>query len=252
MTDREGFDGDLVLAPAQNEGAPEGTGLLRAKTAVYPGAQQLILWLPADGWSGYEALRITGPEGALMEEGPLTARLNGRVQILLDTYPWPPGAYRVEITHAAGWAHTLTLQKLEEGVAPPPDPAPPPEASKGPFVYRDGFGNIIPDTDLEMREAALKRIAARFSRRLEFEGNARAGTIIYIDGDIRLRFYHEMCMRPVHFSIDVPPADKWEATTGQPLSERDYILNFLAEETRRCQAPSFKTIIHDNRIDFVD
>ena len=252
MTDREGFDGDLVLAPAQNEGAPEGTGLLHAKTAVYPGAQQIILWLPADGWSGYEALRITGPEGALMEEGPLTARLNGRVQILLDTYPWPPGAYRVEITHAEGWAHTLTLQKLAEGVALLPDLAPPPEPSTGPIVYRDGFGNILPDTDLEMREAALKRIAARFSRRLEFEGNARAGTITYIDGDIRLRFYHEMCTGPVHFSIDVPPPDKWEAATGQPLSERDYILNFLAEETRRRQAPSLKTIIHDNRIDFVE
>lgn len=252
MPDTEGFDGHLILAPAENTGAPEGAGLLHAKTAVYPGAQQVILWLPADGWSGYETLRITGPEGALIEEGKIIARLNGRVQILVDTYPWPPGAYRVEITHTAGWAHTLTLQKLEEGVVPPPDPAPAPEPSRGPIIYRDGFGNILPDTDLDMREAALKKIAARFSRRLEFEGNARAGTIIYIDGDIRLRFYHEMCMRPVHFSIDVPPPDKWEAATGQPLTERDDILNFLAEETRRRLAPSLKTLIRDNRIDFVD
>ena len=252
MTDQEGFDGELVLAPPENPGAPEGAGLLHAKTAVYPGAQQLILWLPADGWSGYETLRITGPEGAQIEEGPLTDRLNGRVQILVNTFPWPPGDYRVEITHSGGWVHTLTLQKLEEGVAPPPDPAPPPEPSRGPIIYRDGFGNILPDADLEMREAALKAIAARFSRRLEFEGNARAGTITYIDGDTRLRFYHEMCMRPVHFSIDVPSPDKWEAATGQPLSERDYILNFLAEETRRRQAPSLKTILYDNRIDFVD
>ncbi|MBA4227406.1 MAG: hypothetical protein C0456_12315 [Hyphomonas sp.] len=252
MPDTEGFDGELILAPAENTGAPEGAGLLHAKTAVYPGAQQLILWLPADGWSGYETLRITGPEGALIEEAPLTDRLNGRVQILVNTFPWPPGAYRVEITHSGGWAHTLTLQKLEGGVAPPPVPAPPSEPSRGPIVYRDGFGNILPDTDLEMREAALKAIAARFSRRLEFEGNARAGTITYIDGDLRLRFYHEMCMRPVYFSIDVPPPDKWEAATGQPLSERDYILNFLAEETRRRQAPSLKTLIYDNRIDFVD
>jgi hypothetical protein len=104
----------------------------------------------------------------------------------------------------------------------------------------------------DSRSPSERRIAARFSRRLEFEGNARAGTITYVDGDIRLRFHHEMCMRPVHFSIDVPPPDKWEATTGQPLAERDYILNFLAEETRRRQAPSLKTLIHDNRIDFVD
>lgn len=251
MTSETGFDGHLILATPENIGAAEGAGLLHAKAAVYPGAQQLILWLPADGWSGYETLRITGPEGVI-EEGPLTAHLNGRVQILVDTYPWPPGAYRVEITHAEGWAHTLTLQKLEEGVALPPDPAPPPEPSKGPIVYRDGFGNILPDTDLEMHDAALKAIAARFSRRLEFEGNARAGSIIYIDGDIRLRFYHEMYTGPVHFSIDVPPPDKWEAATGQPLTERDYILNFLAEETRRRQASRLKTIIQDNRIDFVE
>ncbi len=251
MTDREGFDGELVLAPAQNEGASEGIGLLRAKTAVYPGAQQLILWLPADGWSGYETLRITGPEGVI-EQGKLTARLNGRVQILVNTHPWPPGGYSIEITHSDGWAHRLSLQKLEEGKAPPPDPAPASEPARGPIVYRDGAGNILPDTDLEMREAALKGIAARFSRRLEFEGNARAGTIIYIDGDIRLRFSHEMCIGPVHFSIDIPPPDKWEAATGQPLSERDYILDFLAEETRRRQAPGLKTLIHDNRIDFVD
>lgn len=252
MTDQPGFDGHLILAPAENTGAPEGAGLLHAKAAVYPGAQQVTLWLPADGWSGYDILRITGPEGALIEEGKLIARLNGRVQILVDTHPWPPGQYRVEITHTAGWAHMLALQKLEEGVIPPPDPAPAPEPSRGPIIYRDGAGNILPDTDLDMREAALKKIAARLSRRLEFEGNARAGTIIYIDGDIRLRFYHEMCIRPVHFSIDVPPPDKWEAATGQPLTERDDILNFLAEETRRRQASRLKTIIHDNRIDFVD
>ncbi len=252
MTSETGFDGELILAPAQNDGAPEGTRLLQAKAAVYPGAQQVTLWLPADGWSGYQTLRILGPGAAMVEESPLTDRLNGRVQILINTHPWPPGDYRIEITHAGGWRHSLCLQKLEEGVPLPPAPAPAPEPSKGPIIYRDGFGNIIPDTDLEMRDAALKKIAARFSRRLEFEGNARAGTITYIDGDLRLRFHHEMCMRPAHFSIDVPPPDKWEAATGQPVSERDYILNFLAEETRRRQAPSLKTLIHDNRIDFVD
>ena len=252
MTSETGFDGELILAPAQNEGAPEGARLLQAKAAVYPGSQQVSLWLPADGWSGYQTLRILGPSAAMIEEGPLTDRLNGRVQILINTRSWPPGDYRIEIPHAGGWRHSLCLQKLEEGMALPPAPASAPEPSKGPIVYSDGFGNIIPDADLKMRDAALKKIAARFSRRLEFEGNARAGTITYIDGDLRLRFHHEMCMRPVHFSIDVPPPDRWEAATGQPLSERDYILNFLAEETRRRQAPRLKTLIHENRIDFVE
>ena len=251
MTDQPGFDGELILAPPANEGAPEGTRPLHAKAAIYPGAQQVTLWLPADGWSGYTLLRITGPGGEI-EKGPLTDRLNGRVQIFVNTYPWPPGDYRIEITHAKGWRHTLRLQKLEAGMPLPADPTPSPQSSSGPIVYRDGFGDVIPDTDLETREGLLRKMTARFSRRLEFEGNARAGTITYIDGDIRLRFYHEMCMGPVQFSIDVPAPDKWEADTGQPLTERDYILEFLAEETRRRQAPGLKTVIHASRIDFVD
>ncbi|MBY9065483.1 hypothetical protein K1X12_01150 [Hyphomonas sp. WL0036] len=250
MAGKEGFDGEIVLAPAQNEGAPEGIGLLRAKAAVYPGSQQVTLWLPADGWSGYDAFRITGP-GGVIEEGPLTARLNGRIQILVATFPWPPGRYRVEVTHSDGWSHILPLLKLEAGAALPPAAPPQPERSEGPILYRDGLGNTLPDMDLELRAEATRRLAARFGRRLEFEGNARAGTIVYIEGDLRLRFYHEMCAGRVRFSIDVPPPDKWEAATGQPLPAREDILAFLAEETRRRQAPSLRAEIHDNRIDFV-
>ncbi|HOZ08937.1 MAG TPA: hypothetical protein PKW75_11680, partial [candidate division Zixibacteria bacterium] len=45
----------------------------------------------------------------------------------------------------------------------------------------------------------------------------RAGTIIYIEGDLRLKFYHEMCGGGVHFSIDIPAEADWEAATGRPL-----------------------------------
>jgi hypothetical protein len=96
------------------------------------------------------------------------------------------------------------------------------------------------------------RLTARFTRRLEFEGNFRAGTIIYIEGDIRLKFYHEMCGGGVHFSIDVPIAAKWEAETGRPLAERDDIVEFVAAETQRKQARTWNYVIRDNRIDFVD
>ena len=68
MTSETGFDGELILAPAQNEGAPEGARLLQAKAAVYPGSQQVSLWLPADGWSGYQTLRILGPSAAMIAE----------------------------------------------------------------------------------------------------------------------------------------------------------------------------------------
>jgi len=132
------------------------------------------------------------------------------------------------------------------------DPEPPPEPPKGPIVYRDGFGNVIPDADLELRKALADRLAARFSRHLEFDGTYRAGTITYVEGDIRIPFSHEMCAGGVHFSIDVPVPERWEAATGRPLSERADIVDFLAFETRRVKASSWTYVIHEDRIDFVD
>lgn len=247
-----GYEGEIILQAPANTGAPDSAGQLTARFVRYDGCQQLTLWLPADGWSGYDRLRIWGPGGDVVEDSDVKARLNGRIQILIDTYGWPPGAYHVAVTHEAGWQHDLKLEKLQAGIAPPPVPAPEPEPRTGPIVYRDGFGNILPDTDLELRAAAQKRLAARFGRRLEFEGNFRAGTILYVEGDIRIPFYHEMCGGGVHFTIDIPPAEKWEAATGRPLSEREDIVAFVAAETQRRQASSWRCHIYDNRIDFTD
>lgn len=248
-----GHEGVILLEDPANHGAPAGTGMLTAKFVHYPGSQQLILWLPQDGYAGYTGFRILGPGGRAVEDTDLTRRLNGRVQILVDTYPWPPGDYRIEITHREGWSHGLRLTKLEEGVTPPaPEPPPIPKSDGKPIVYRDGAGNVLPNHDLELRARALEKLAARFSRRLEFEGNFRAGTIIYIEGDIRVEFYHEMCGGHVHFSIDVPEPAKWEAQTGRPLSERDDIIEFVAQETQRKQARTWRYEIHANRIDFTD
>lgn len=252
MPDGSGFDGDIILDTPANRGAPEGVGPLAAKFVHYPGSQQLILWLPQDGYSGYETLQIRGPGEGLAERAAVTDRLNGRVQILIDTYPWPPGSYRIEISHQAGWSHELSLEKLEAGAACPPEPAAAPEPSAGPIVYRDGFGNILPDTDIEMRAATAERLAARFNRRLEFEGTYRTGIITYVEGDIRIRFSHEMCGGGVYFSIDIPARENWEARTGRPLAERADIIAFLAEETRRRQASRWNYVIHEDRIDFVD
>lgn len=253
MPETEGFEGEIVLDEPVNAGAPEGMGTLTARFVRYDGCQQLTLWLPQDGYHGYRALRIIGPDGAVIEESKLTDRLNGRVQLLVDTFGWRPGDYVVDITHCDGWHHTLRLSKLQEGIAPPaPAPAADPAPRGEPIVYRDGTGKPLPNLDLEMRARALDRLTARFSRRLEFEGNFRAGTIIYIEGDLRLKFYHEMCGGGVHFSIDIPAEADWEAATGRPLADRADIIAFLAAETQRRQARSWNYEIRADRIDFVD
>lgn len=247
------YEGEIVLEAPVNVGASDAIGLLTAKFVRYPGCQQLILWLPQSGYENYGVLRLYR-DGALIDDQPVRSRLNGSVQILTDTFHWPPGAYRVEISHDDRWRHELKLEKLAEGAAPP---APPPNltqaapAHEEPILYRDGFGNVIPNLDLEMREREQKRLTDRFGRRLEFDGNARGGTIIYVEGEKRLRFYHEMCTGRVQFSIDIPRPEHWEAQTATPLSERAEIVEFVARETQRIQAPSWDFEIYDSRIDFV-
>jgi hypothetical protein len=251
MTDRDGFEGEIVLAAPESPGAPSGSGALTARFVRYPGSQQVMLWLPQDGPQNYTRLTITGP-GGTREDAPLEDRLNGRIQILIDTFSWPPGDYMIRITHRDGWCHTLTLLKLAEGISPPSVPPPAPEPATGPIVYRDGLGKVMPETDLELRKALQEKMAARFARHLEFDGTFRGGTIIYVEGEIRIPFSHEMCAGGVHFSIDVPIPGRWEAATGRPLSERDDIIAFLAFETRRLKASSWHYRILEDRIDFVD
>ncbi len=251
----EGFEGEIVLEEPANVGAPEDAPQLSKQFVRYPGYQQLILWLPQPGRPNYAELRIIGPDGTAIEQAPVSSRLNGSVQILTDTFSWPPGAYRVEIDHVDGWRHELRMEKLEEGVAAPKPLAPPAHEEKpsdAERIYRDGFGNVIPNLDLEMRTRAMETIVAKFLRRLEFEGNARAGVIIYIEGERRIRFQHEMCIGRVKFSIDLPRPQYWEAQTGTPLADRDDIVDFVARETRRTQASSWDYEIHEDRIDFVD
>lgn len=244
------FDGLVVVGRIQNMNAPAEIGVLTVKAVHYPGSQQLILWLPQPGYQGYGDMRLVGPDGEIIETATVQSRLNGSVQILWDTLPWRPGAYRIEITHNDGWRHVLELEKLAEGVLPPastPEPIPTPSE---PRVYRDGFGNVIPDVDLELRQQVSETIARRFGRRLEYEGNFRAGVIVYVDGTRRIRFSHEMAGAPYKFAIDIPSVASWEAATGAPVSEREEIVQFVAEQVQREQASSWTFEIRDTEIVF--
>ena len=246
-----GFEGLVRVERIHNVDAPAEIGVLKVQHVHYPGTQQLTVWLPQSGYFGYRDWRIIGPHEVVIERAELRSRLNGSVQVLTDTLPWAPGAYRVEVAHDDGWRHVAVLEKLAEGVpAPKPNPAPPPPPSSEPRIYRDGSGNIIPNVDLELRKRANEAIARRFGRYLEYEGNFRAGVIIYVDGERRIRFQHEMAGGAYKFIIDVPPVAHWEAQTGTPLSERDEIVRFVAERVQREQASSWTFEIRATEIAF--
>jgi hypothetical protein len=135
--------------------------------------------------------------------------------------------------------------------APPPAPAVE-EPSRGPIVYRDGAGKVIPDIDLEMRGQAQRDIARMFGRRLEYEGNYGTGTVIFVDGDMRIRFAHEMGGGDVKFSIELPSVDHWEGFTRTPLARRDEIVAFVAERVRIEKANSWRYEIGDATIDYYE
>lgn len=232
---------------------PAGLKSPTLKFVHYPGSQQLILWLPKPAHEGYGELSVTR-DGADIERGPVSSRINGSVQILFGTLKWPPGDYRITISHQDGWRHEVGLKKYAPGDVPPvPTPEPvAEEPSRGPIIYRDGFGNVIPDTDLEMRGAARRDIARMFGRRLEYEGNYRSGAVIYVDGDTRIKFSQEMSGGDVKFSIELPAAEHWEGFTKTPLKKRDEIVAFVAERVRIEKANSWRYEISDASIDFYD
>lgn len=245
-----GHEGHIVICDVRTLNAPPEIGVITLRFVCYPGAQQLILWLPQSGYHGYGDVTVTR-DGALMEQASVRERLSGSVQILWDTLAWAPGDYRITITHADGWRHEAGLQKLEAGVAPPqPELPPAPPPSDTPIVYRDGFGNVIPDTDLEIRAQAQAKLARTFGRRLEYEGTARAGSVIYIDPVHRVVFENELCGGALQATIYIPTAAHWEAATGAPLAMRDEIVAFVAHRFQHEQASNWKYRITDASIDF--
>lgn len=270
------YEGIIEITKIENTGDNAAQiGTLKARFVRYPGCQQLSVWLPEYGGHGYGKLRIINTKtGKIIEEQAVSDKISGSVLMTWDTLTWSPNAFRIDIEHPKGGVHSLYLNKLKEGKIVPKDKIVemPTASAENPSlaidllpkkepknkeisdsmwaVYRDGLGNIIPNEDRMIRENAFKDLAAKFSRRIEFEGNYRSGYVTYIEGDIRIKFPHEMYGGKYHFGIDIPSESQWEAQTNTPLSRRDDILTFLAKTVQREQALSWQYEIRETDIAF--
>ncbi|MFZ9388552.1 MAG: hypothetical protein ACO25B_11795 [Chitinophagaceae bacterium] len=222
------------------------------KFVHYPDCQQLIIWLPRPG-SEYGVLRLmdTG-SGHIIEEWPLSEKLNGSIQVLWDTLTIPPGTYRIEIEYSTGGLHLIELEKYEAG-APLTSPVPADveeEKNEEPLVYRDGLGRVIENEDLTLREKLLREIKNRFTRHIEYSGSGRAGTVTYVEGETRIDFYYEIGGGDCVACIDIPQQDRWEAATQTPLNRREDIIEFTARSVQQRQAPNCRIEISEQSILF--
>jgi hypothetical protein len=260
QTKMNDYFGKIELRRIENT-EPNATaiGLLHAQFVHYPDCQQLIMWLPEYGKQDYGHLRLIDlTRQTIIEDCLVSERVGGSVQILWNTLELAPSDYKLEIDHPKGGQHVLYFTKYEVGKEPVVK-VPEPNFYKDPMseaelngtlfpVYRDGFGKEIPNEDQILREKLQRDLINKFSRRLEYEGSYRDGIITYIEGDLRLTFYHEMYGGKYHMGINIPTEARWEAITKTPLSRRDDILDFLAKTVQREQASTWKYEIRETDI----
>jgi len=217
----------------------------------YPDCQQMIIWLP-EYYSNYDYLLIRKKKTEeIIFEKKVSEVINGSIQIIIDSLFILPGAYELIITNISGDKHIIEFIKRDEDYILPIAPGENQSASSlqkllneieaeehEPIIYRDGTGKILPNEDLELKAKILNDIVGKFTRRIEYEGNLRAGSIIYIEGDKRVKFDTEMGGGNCLFFVFIPASEQWEKATKLPISERVNILEFIAISANRDQASS--------------
>ncbi len=258
MISIEKIDNKQVQPAVASEG---GTGFIKMDSSNirfvhYPDCQQLIIWLTHPGREYGNARLKNRNNNRLLEENPVAEQLNGSIQMIWNTVTLPPGSYIIEIDWRGGWQHQVAIEKLKQRIAPITDRSDAPdqklekENTRDPVEYRDGFGKIIKNEETGLRDKLIKDSTQRFLRHIEYEGNVRAGTIIYYERETRIEFYYEMGGGNCLFYIDIPTEKQWEARTQTPLTARMEILEYVATTVRARQAPACSYQIKNDTIDF--
>jgi len=221
------------------------------KIVHYPDCQQLIIWLPE--YHGlYEDIAINDVHSGLnIYSQKISDVVGGSIQIIIDTLFIYPGEFVMTISKIDGLQHNVTFVKYQEGVMPEvPENAPdePIDFDKPPIEYRDGFGNVLPNEDLMLREQIINKTINKITRRLEYISHGRDGEVVYTEGEKHIKFLMEMGAYDCVFYINIPSEAEWETTSTFPLSEREDIITFVAEQTQRDQSSSCDFTISEKEI----
>lgn len=223
------------------------------KSVHYDDCQQLVIWLE-EYYTSYKNLEIidTVTKSVIYNE-EIGNIVSGSTQIILDSLFIYPGEFKIQINKINNSQHFIYFRKYVEGIFPeqiPPANENNESEDKEPIVYRDGFGNLLPNEDLIMRDQIIRMTINKVFRRLEFLSHGREGEVIYIEGDRRVHFYMELGAYNCLFYLVIPSPENWESSTPFALEERDDILRYIAEGTLREQAPSCIYKISDCEITY--
>lgn len=228
--------------------------LIRAQFVHRPNYQQLTIWLPQYGRQGYGNMRlINNKTQTVVEDKPVADKLNGSVQILLDTLEIPPSDYTIEIEHPKGGKHVLPFKKFAKRKEVKKEEYTPlserqqdtPSVSK---TSKEGFGFLLPNEDLILKGEITKELSEQITKQVTYEGSFRSGYVIYIEGDKRLRFIHDMRADNCKFYIEIPTEKQWGAATKTPLSRRADILSFIAHAVQTDLASNWQYEIREDCI----
>jgi hypothetical protein len=244
---------NIFPVDAHDQGTEKAMLMDHVRFVHYPDCQQMCLWLP-EYFSEYNNVIIQNiADNVVIFDEKVEHFINGSIKILLDTLFICPGTYELIINKKSGVVHIIRFKKYPEGQStalPEITLSKPFDVDSDPIVYRDGFGNVLHNEDLVLRQNIIDKTIDKITRRLEYISQGRGGEVIYLEDKKNIKFYMEMGGGNCVFYLDIPSISEWEKTTNFPLSEREDIITFVAEQTRRDQASSCNYKISDTEITY--
>ncbi|HPB52946.1 MAG TPA: hypothetical protein PLR22_04700, partial [Saprospiraceae bacterium] len=219
----------------------------------YSDCQQIIVYLPVS-YVHYLSVSIINIEnGEMIFVDDVNNLVLGSVKLILASDWIHPGKYRMEILSRENIQHHICFTKRPDMLSST-DSGPLSEEKKEdqtPMEYRDGFGRTIKNSDLDMRKNAIEQTLGKIFRSVEFVNQGKEGTVIYHEFSRTIKFYMELGGNDIVFYLNIPSASDWEHVTGFSLQERDSIIEFVANETQKHQAPNCTYSIEEATIYFI-
>ncbi|MCF0050857.1 hypothetical protein LXM25_12360 [Dyadobacter sp. LJ53] len=226
----------------------------------YPDCQQLVFHMPKYAYDAGSYQLIDDVTGAIMEDLQVKDRLNGGTMMLIDTLPYKPGSYTIEASWPDGWTHQIRFIKLDAAV---PDPKSirksvhyqhPPGNVR--MVQNDKAYRLFDSNGVEMNNGIdldqfKKELIAKFGPVVTYSQDGRGGKIFYRDGPVSIDFDWEFAGGNAVVLFLVPEEKYWEIQTKTPLSRRDEILAFVANQVINDQAPGCRFEVYSNHITIV-